>query len=80
MAGRGYLHTYPNGDRAAIVSVVFRCRPRDDSPPCVNDSESLDVGYFAPDDLPPNLIPRHRRLIAKALENRSAAYFQPNEA
>lgn len=57
---------YPNGDRCEYVDITFRCRAVGGTAR-VNDDESLDVGWFALDDLPPlaELI-RHR--ITCALE------------
>jgi 8-oxo-dGTP pyrophosphatase MutT (NUDIX family) len=52
--------TYPNGDRCEYVDITFRCRAVGGEAR-VNDDESLAVGWFALDDLPPigDLI-RHR--------------------
>ncbi|GAA4992562.1 NUDIX domain-containing protein [Kitasatospora paranensis] len=44
------LH-YPNGDRAQYLDLTFRCRPVAGEAR-VNDDESLEVGWFAPDALP----------------------------
>ena len=51
---------YPNGDRVEYVDITFRCRAVGGEAR-VNDDESLAVGWFALDDLPPlsDLI-RHR--------------------
>jgi 8-oxo-dGTP pyrophosphatase MutT (NUDIX family) len=43
--------TYANGDRARYVVTAFRCRPVAGEP-IVADDESLEVRYFAPDELP----------------------------
>jgi 8-oxo-dGTP pyrophosphatase MutT (NUDIX family) len=52
--------TYPNGDRCEYVDITFRCRAVGGDAR-VNDDESLAVGWFALDDLPPigDLV-RHR--------------------
>src|SRR5205814_6444052 len=42
---------YPNGDQAQYVITAFRCRVIEGEPR-VNDDESLEVRYFAPDALP----------------------------
>jgi len=76
LAGETFLHEYPNGDRVAIVSIMFRCRPIAGDPK-VNDEESFDIRYFPSDALPDNMIPRHRLMVEKALENRPTAYFAP---
>lgn len=78
LAGRDFLHTYPNGDKVAIISVTFRCRPISGEPR-VNDDESLAVQYFPADALPDNMLPRHHFIIEKALENNIGAYFHYQE-
>jgi 8-oxo-dGTP pyrophosphatase MutT (NUDIX family) len=51
---------YPNGDQCQYVDITFRCRAVGGEAR-VNDDESLAVGWFALDDLPPiaDLV-RHR--------------------
>lgn len=44
--------TYPNGDQVQFVSTTFRCRATGGQARA-NDDESTDVGWFAPDALPP---------------------------
>ncbi|WP_344319985.1 NUDIX domain-containing protein [Streptomyces macrosporus] len=43
---------YPNGDVCQFMDVSFRCRAVGGEPR-VNDDESLEVAWFAPDALPP---------------------------
>ncbi|MDG9701067.1 NUDIX domain-containing protein [Streptomyces sp. DH37] len=43
---------YPNGDVCQFVDMSFRCRAVGGRAR-VNDEESLEVGWFAPDALPP---------------------------
>ncbi|MFC4149790.1 NUDIX domain-containing protein [Micromonospora mangrovi] len=42
---------YPNGDVCEYLNVWFRCRAVGGTPTADGD-ESLEVGWFAPDDLP----------------------------
>ena len=77
LSGRDYCVTYPNGDKMATVTTVFRCRPLATEAPRVNDDESLDIRYFPRDALPDNMLPRHRRIIALALQNDAETYFDP---
>jgi 8-oxo-dGTP diphosphatase len=42
---------YPNGDRCEYLAVWFRCRAAGGSPR-PDGEESLEVGWFAPDDMP----------------------------
>jgi len=77
LSGGDYSVTYPNGDKMATVTTVFRCRPLATEAPRVNDDESLDIRYFPRDALPDNMLPRHKRIIAHALANDSSAYFDP---
>ena len=46
--------TYANGDSAMYMDHSFLCelRPGGNAEPFVGDDESLNVGWFAPDDLP----------------------------
>ncbi len=51
---------YPTGDRCEYVDITFRCRAVGGEAR-VNDDESLAVGWFALDDLPPiSDLGRHR--------------------
>ncbi|MFJ7748638.1 NUDIX hydrolase [Arthrobacter sp. NPDC097144] len=58
--------TFPNGDRCSFLNVGFRCRYLSGTAR-VNDDESTDVGWFAPDNLP-DLSERHRLLLDLALK------------
>jgi 8-oxo-dGTP pyrophosphatase MutT (NUDIX family) len=58
--------TYPNGDICEYVDITFRCRAVGGEAR-VNDDESLAVGWFALDDLPP-LADLVRKRIEWALE------------
>ena len=64
LSGRDHFHTYNNGHQVAVINICCRCRPIDDTPPRSNDDESRAVRYFPPDDLPGNLFPPHKTLIA----------------
>ncbi|MBT2515615.1 NUDIX domain-containing protein [Arthrobacter sp. ISL-30] len=57
--------TYPNGDVCDFLDIVFRCRYVSGEAR-VNDDESLDVGWFNLDDLPP-LSAGYRESIRLAL-------------
>ena len=53
-------NTYPNGDQTEYVDITFRCRAVGGEAR-VNDGESLAVGWFALEDLPPIAeLTRHR--------------------
>lgn len=77
LSGKDYIFSYPNGDRMATVTTVFRCRPCDADAPLVNDDESLDIHYFPSGKLPDNMLPRHKRIIAQALADERSVYFDP---
>ena len=77
LSGDDFAVTYPNGDQIGVVSSVFRCRPRDKAAPRVNDDESLEMRYFPSSALPHNMLPRHKWIISKALENDVKTYFNP---
>ncbi len=66
-------YTYPNGDRCEYVDIAFRCRVIGGEAR-VNDDESLAVGWFRLDELPPVDELTHRR-IELALTPGEAAWF-----
>ncbi|MBY8880609.1 NUDIX hydrolase [Actinacidiphila acidipaludis] len=68
---------YPNGDRAQYIDIVLRCRAVGGDAR-VNDDESLDVGWFAVDELP-ELGPIARGRIALALRD-EPTWFAPADA
>jgi ADP-ribose pyrophosphatase YjhB (NUDIX family) len=66
--------TFDNGDRCQFISMTFRCRYVSGIAE-VGDEESLEVGWFAVDDLPDDLPPRARRRISAALADDDACEF-----
>lgn len=73
-SGPEFVVRYPSGDEAAILSITFACRPVAGEAR-VNDDESLEIRYFAPDALPA-MPPRHRMRIEDALRNDPRARFR----
>ncbi|MEV0492008.1 NUDIX hydrolase [Streptomyces atratus] len=68
---------HPNGDLAQYLELVFVCRPTGaDQVARVADDESLEVGWFAPDAMPP-LRESVRERIALALADQPLAWFSP---
>ncbi|MFI9186873.1 NUDIX domain-containing protein [Streptomyces goshikiensis] len=66
-----------NGDRAQYLELVFACRPADPGQsPRVCDDESVDVGWFALDALPP-MSERMRELVALVEKDEPQAWFAP---
>lgn len=57
---------YENGDLAQYLDVCFWCRPVGGQAH-VADDESLEVGWFAPDDLPDDLAESSAERIARTL-------------
>ena len=66
-------HTYPNGDECEFVDLCFRCRAVGGEAR-VNDDESLSVGWFALDALPP-IGEQTRRRIELAVQPGASAWF-----
>ncbi|WP_433301613.1 NUDIX hydrolase [Actinoplanes sp. CA-030573] len=66
-------NTYPNGDQCEFVDIAFRCRAIGGEAR-VNDDESLEVGWFTLDALPP-IDERTRRRIELAVLPGEAAWF-----
>lgn len=67
--------TYPNGDQVVVISIAFACRVVGGEL-SINDDESLELAYFAADQLPPALMNRHRVRIEQALRSNLAATFR----
>lgn len=67
---------YPNGDQCRFLTLVFRCEPLGGIP-TINDEESLEIAYFAPEALP-DLSPRHLRYLHAALRDEPTAHFEFN--
>lgn len=67
------LVEYFNGDRTRYLDVAFRCRAVSGEAR-VNDDESVDVGWFALDQLP-DLLDRHHEAIRDALAPDGMARF-----
>lgn len=65
---------YPNGDVCQFVSMCFRCRYVSGVAQ-VGDEESIDVAWFATDDLPDELSGIQRRRIRCALDDRDGCVF-----
>jgi ADP-ribose pyrophosphatase YjhB (NUDIX family) len=72
--GPEWIHTYPNGDRAELVTTLFDCRVVGGAPQA-DGEETLEVRFFPPDRLPP-LPECHRIRVRHGLTEREAAYFQ----
>lgn len=66
-------HTYPNGDRVQYLEFCFRCRPAGGEAR-VNDTESVEVGWYALDALPDLPAPM-AAVLATALQQRADAAF-----
>jgi len=75
-SGPDYFVRYPNGDEAYIMTVVFVGQHVSGNAH-VHDEESLEVGYFHPNALPP-LMDRAQRRIALALQNDPVTQFRMN--
>ncbi|ASU82097.1 NUDIX domain-containing protein [Nocardiopsis gilva YIM 90087] len=67
--------TYSNGDVVQILDITFRCRPSGGEIRLDRD-ESLDAGWFAPDELP-EMSEALLRRVRLAREERGEAWYQP---
>ncbi|KZX20993.1 NUDIX hydrolase [Rathayibacter tanaceti] len=64
---------YPNGDRTQYLDHVVRCRWVSGEAR-VADDESTEVGWFAPETLPP-ISAEHRERIERALSDEAGCAF-----
>jgi 8-oxo-dGTP diphosphatase len=67
--------TYPNGDQVHFVSFSFECRVVG-GVLAPDGDESVEVAYFAPDDLPHTIWPGHKIRIQDALAGRESAFIR----
>lgn len=69
------LITYTNGDQTRYLDILFTCKLTEGgaSEARVNDDESLEVGWFSPDDLPSPLTPSTFERIARVRRYRERA-------
>ena len=65
--------TYPNGDRAQYLDMVFACRYLSGTAR-VNDDENTEVAWFT-DAERPALPPKHARAVAWARSAETGAHF-----
>jgi ADP-ribose pyrophosphatase YjhB (NUDIX family) len=72
-AGPEFQWTYPNGDQAQILAILFAARIIGGEL-SQTGHENVNIGFFAPDALPP-LLSRTKRLLADALAGRGEAVF-----
>lgn len=72
-SGPAFWFTYPNGDQVKVVSSFFQCRVLDGDLRA-DGVESLEVGFFKPDALPP-LAERHARRVRDGLASREETVF-----
>ncbi|WP_129838239.1 NUDIX domain-containing protein [Streptomyces sp. RFCAC02] len=68
---------YPNGDVVQYTDIALLCRATGGEAR-VNDDESLEVGWFTPDALPPLTPFAHHRLALAREEG--PTWFEPAEA
>jgi 8-oxo-dGTP pyrophosphatase MutT (NUDIX family) len=66
---------FPNGDRTQTVSVMFHAsKPRGE--PKFDPRETLELGWFALDDLPTDLMPNSVRTLKAFRRYRATGQFQ----
>lgn len=74
-AGPEFIFAYPNGDKVAVVSITFACKPVGGEAR-VNDDECLEVKFIPLNALPP-LNPRDRERIEQTLRGETKTWFKP---
>ncbi len=69
-----WIFSYPDGNRAHAFAAAFECRAvsGEISP---NMKDSLEVRWFAIDDLPSNLMPMHPRVISDCIDGSEGVIF-----
>ncbi len=67
-SGRDFHKTFPNGDQAALVQILFTCRDYSGDIH-FNDRETLDAQFFSFEELPAEILEKHRMFLNDYLEN-----------
>lgn len=75
-AGDDMLFTYPNGDVVAITSITFSCKVVGGALR-VDDDESLDLRWFAFEELPAEIAPWIRQRIVHAFTLDAPWFYKP---
>jgi ADP-ribose pyrophosphatase YjhB (NUDIX family) len=70
----GQVVTYPDGNVTHYVSASFECRIVGGALAC--GEESLELTWFDPDRLPPELMPMHRIRVFDALARQPGAFVR----
>jgi 8-oxo-dGTP pyrophosphatase MutT (NUDIX family) len=66
---------FPNGDRTQSVSILFHAKkPRGEAR--FDPHETLELGWFAPDELPSSLMPNSARTLKAFRQYRKTGKFQ----
>ena len=74
--GPEFQTIYSNGDVVSFAMAVFEARPLAGTPRPDGD-ETLEVGYFAPGEVPDNVQPWVRPVLADAFADRTRPHFAP---
>ena len=69
-----WIFSYPDGNRAHAFAAAFECRilSGDLTP---NMTDSLEVKWFAVDNLPGNLMPMHPKVISDCINGKDSVIF-----
>ncbi len=70
----GQIVTYPDGNVIHYVSSSFECAITGGTLAC--GEESLELGWFDPERLPPDFVPMHRVRIVDALVRQVAPFVR----
>jgi 8-oxo-dGTP diphosphatase len=76
--GPDMVFTYPNGDKTAITSITFACRVVGGALQA-DGEESLDLRWFAFDELPDDIAPWIRQRIVHALTLDTPYFYLPGD-
>ncbi|UOQ45159.1 NUDIX hydrolase [Halobacillus salinarum] len=66
-SGKDFHKTFPNGDQAALVQILFTCRDFKGKANSI-DEETLDARFFPLDQLPAPMLEKHQRFINDYIE------------
>ncbi|MGP5558457.1 NUDIX hydrolase [Corynebacterium flavescens] len=76
--GAGEPVTYPNGDQCSFIETALRLSVADDAQASISDEENIELRWFSATQLPQEINPRHRMMIADGVaQMKHPAGFRP---
>lgn len=77
--GEAHIAQYPNGDKVAMIALIFACDVVGGSL-TTDDDETQDLRFFSADALPDALPERYRKIIGDFITRDEPYFYVPDQA